>query len=270
MMEIRILDVAHGFCAYVVTDNNKVVLIDGGRNEETGFEPSVYLTQRGYSTIERFIVSNYDEDHISDLPKMLRRLQIRLLTRNPSIDADQLEELKLQAGPIAPGMRALLRMIREYSQGVIVGPDDLGEVKFSYFYNKYPNFKDTNNLSLVTFLTYQDVQMIFPGDLEREGWLSLLGLDSFRERLGQVNLFVASHHGRESGYCEEVFDYCSPNLVIISDESIQYDTQAIDYSQHSSGISFDEDVLRKVLTTRSDGMITIHQDPGSQFLVSIR
>ena len=269
-MEVRILDVAHGFCAYVVTDNNKVVLIDCGRNEETGFEPSVYLTHRGYSTVDQFIVSNYDEDHLSDLPKMVRRIKILTLTRNPSITADQLEELKLLAGSIAPGMQALLGMIREYSQGFVVGPEDFGEVKFSRFYNKYPHFNDTNNLSLVTFLTYQNVRMIFPGDLEREGWLSLLELESFRKSLGQVNLFVASHHGRESGYCEEVFDFCSPNLIIISDESIQYDTQAVDYSQHSSGILFDGEIIRKVVTTRSDGMITIHQDPGANFVVRIR
>ncbi len=269
-MEIRVLDVAHGFCAYIVTNNNKIVLIDCGRNEETGFEPSVYLTQRGYGVIERLTVSNYDEDHLSDLPKILRRFKIRTLTRNFSVSADELEALKLETGPIAPGMGALLGIIREYSQEITLGPDESGGVKFSHFYNNYPNFKDTNNLSLVTFLTYESVRMVFPGDLEREGWLALLEHDSFRRNLGRVNIFVASHHGRESGYCEEVFDYCNPNLVIISDESIQYDTQAVDYSQHSSGIMFDGQVLRKVLTTRSDGMITIQQDPGSHFLVSIR
>lgn len=32
----------------------------------------------------------------------------------------------------------------------------------------------------------------------------------FRQRLAEVNVFVASHHGRENGYCEEVFQYCKP------------------------------------------------------------
>jgi hypothetical protein len=54
-------------------------------------------------------------------------------------------------------------------------------------------------------------------DIEREGWLEMLKLPSFQQCLREVNVFVASHHGRENGYCEEVFQYCTPDIVVISD-----------------------------------------------------
>ena len=259
-MEIRIFDVEHGFCAYVIADNHNVMLIDCGYNHSTGFRPSSYLPANRCSGIERLIISNYDEDHLSDLPNLRERLPIQVLRRNKSITADELRRLKLSTGPIQPGTNALLEMIGNYTSDVTDPPDFAG-LEITTFYNSYPEFQDTNNLSLVTFMDYRDVHIIFPGDLEGPGWRRLLQGQSFRECLSRVNLFVASHHGRESGYCEEVFNYCQPELVIISDASIHYDTQETEYRRHCRGISWGDN-RRYVLTTRADGMITISQQSG--------
>lgn len=265
-MEIKIFDVEHGFCAYVVADNGNVMLIDCGHNRETGFRPSTYLPARGCTGIERFIVSNYDEDHLSDLPYLRQRLPIQILRRNKSIDADELRKLKVRTGPIQPGMAALLDMIETYTWDV-TNPPEFPEIELSTFYNHYPEFEDTNNLSLVAFLHYKDIHIIFPGDIERLGWNALLQSQSFQEHLRRINIFVASHHGRESGYCPDVFDQCLPEIVIMSDEHIQYETQETEYSRHTTGIPWGEG-RRYVLTTRKDGTITISQRRGERPVVS--
>ena len=94
----------HGFCAYIIADNRNVMLIDCGYNEETGFRPSSYLVANRCTGIERLIVSNYDEDHVSDLHNIRRSLPIVMFHRNRSIEADELRRLKLGAGPIRPGV----------------------------------------------------------------------------------------------------------------------------------------------------------------------
>lgn len=265
-MEIRIFDVEHGFCAYIIADNGNVMLIDCGHNSSTGFRPSDYLPAKGCNGVERLVISNYDEDHLSDLPNLRRRLPIQVLHRNRSISGDELRRLKLDSGPIAPGMQSLLDMINTYTSDV-TNPPEFPETELAFFSNRYSDFQDSNNISLVTFLHYRDIHMVFPGDLERSGWRTLLRQQSFSEHLKRVNLFVASHHGRESGYCGEVFDCCQPELVIISDESIQYDTQETAYGTHCRGISWG-DGRRYVLTTRADGMITISQRQGENPRVS--
>ena len=78
--------------------------------------------------------------------------------------------------------------------------------------------------------------------------------------LNRVNVFVASHHGRENGYCREVFDYCKPSLIVMSDGAVQYDTQlmANTYGEHAYGEWFNTasgQERRKVVTTRNDGSI---------------
>jgi beta-lactamase superfamily II metal-dependent hydrolase len=113
-MEIKIFDVEHGFCAYIIGDNHNTMLIDCGHNEITGFRPSDYLPKNRCSGIENFIVSNYDEDHISDLANVCKLKQpngqnfIQTLYRNRSISGEELRKLKLKSGPIAPGMESLL------------------------------------------------------------------------------------------------------------------------------------------------------------------
>lgn len=136
----------------------------------------------------------------------------------------------------------------------------LPQMKIMLYRNRYPWFDDLNNLSLVTFLHYGDIHAIFPGDLEASGWRSLLRDSGFCAELARVNLFIASHHGRQNGFCEEVFHFCRPELVVISDSAMQYASQEITarYAARATGVNFGSE-RRRVLTTRCDGTIRIYQ-----------
>ncbi len=267
-MQVQIFNVAHGFCAYVVSDAGNTMLIDCGHNDKIGFFPADYLAAIKCRGIGRFFVLNYDEDHLSGLPRlraMAPPIPIHILNRNPSISPDQLRTLKLAGGPLAPGMRALLEMLATYTE-TPSAPPDFGSLEYSVFWNDYPGFTDTNNLSLVLFLHYPGVSIAFPGDLEKAGWLRLLQNVAFQEQLAKVRLFVASHHGRDSGYAKEVFQFAKPDVVVISDEEMKYDTQEHSYEQHATGITWNQTGTRKVLTTRKDGMLTITNTPGGYFI----
>lgn len=266
-MEIKIFDVSHGFCAYVIADNRNVMLFDCGHNSQTGFRPSNYLPLSGCSAIERMFFLNYDEDHLSDLPGILEKLPIAVFHRNRSISAGELRQLKKQAGPIQPGMQALLGLIDNAGHNVS-GYDEFQGIEIETFCNSYPRFTDTNNLSLVVFLHCGGIHIVFPGDLEKAGWEDLLQNPVFQSHLSRVNIFIAPHHGRQSGYCTEVFDYCDPDIIVVSDESIKYGTQIIDYRKHAKGIPWNGGDTRYVLTTRKDGMITISDPPGYSFYVT--
>jgi hypothetical protein len=72
-------------------------------------------------------------------------------------------------------------------------------------------------------------------------------------------VFVASHHGRESGCCTDLFEFLRPQLVIISDAERQYDSQDTDdwYRTRCSGAVFVTNQRRYVATTRKDGSMRI-------------
>lgn len=268
-MELKIFDVAHGFCAYLIADNNNVMLFDCGYNQETGFSPSSYLQTNGRTSIERLIIQNFDQDHVSDLPNILEKFTVKLFSRNPSFTPQQLKAIKLESGQLTVAMEKAIELHETYIYQCST-PPEFPNIDFKMFYNSYPSFIDMNNLSLVAFVVYDGMGIVFPGDLEKTGWAELLKDDSFRTYLEKTNIFIASHHGRTSGYCGDVFNYCHPDIVLISDKEIVYDTQKHDYSAHASGVLFNGGPEKRfVLTTRKDGMITIKKTVGTGYHITV-
>lgn len=267
-MQIDIFDVEHGFCALLRGANGETALVDCGHNSQTGFYPAAFLISQGIRSLDRLIISNYDEDHISGFEVLLQYVGYRFLVRNLTVSPETLARMKQAQGPVSSAMSHFIRTISQLGQAVLMPP--LTSMQMAVFSNPYPSFTDTNNLSLVTFVQAEGVNIVFPGDLEAAGWRALLQNQGFCQYLVQTNFFVASHHGRESGYCSEVFRYCSPEVVIVSDESIQYDTQrSVNYGQHARGVGFPSGI-KYTVTTRSHGMIVIRTtiDGGRRIEVS--
>lgn len=256
-MRFQILNVGHGFCAYAVADNGNLMLFDCGHNgkDSVVFRPSSYLYHSGFRSIELLFITNYDQDHISDLPQLCHYFDILTLYRNKSIQPIQLRGIKEQSGAISNAMEKLLDMMSMYVAPV-ASPPEFPNIEYQCFHNYYPDFQDTNNLSLVTFLSLGNFMFLIPGDMEEPGWKKLLANREFCSFLKQVDVFIASHHGRESGYCEEVFDYCHPRVVVMSDGPIVHATQEMvrTYASHAHGDQYRGE-RRYVLTTRTDGSV---------------
>ena len=256
-MKIEIFDVEHGQCAMIHCPNGKKLMIDAGhKSNYPEWRPSAHFTGQ---EIEKLIITNYDEDHTSDLRNLMQHTRIRFMSHNTSINSQTLRQMKAQHG-MGPGVQRFHDWLQTVERGTGSGASaDLGEVTTQSFWNHYPFFTDANNLSIATFVSYCGFTILFPGDLEIAGWEKLLERADFREALKGVTLLVASHHGRENGCCEEVFDYCSPYAVIISDSGIQHSTQETQgwYANRVRGYKETDGTTRKFLTTRRFGTITI-------------
>jgi hypothetical protein len=202
---------SHGACALITTSNGKRVMIDCGHNAATNWRPGSALVAAGIHWLDRLYVTNFDEDHVSGYPNLMDNVRIGALYRNPSVAPSIIRHLKTEDGMGVGIERLVLSMEHVFTGGRPPAIEDYGDTSLSVYWNNYGflgGFTDENNLSLVVFVTCGQHKFIFPGDVEREGWLQLLWNPSFVAELRGVNVFVASHHGRENGYCEEVLDLC--------------------------------------------------------------
>ena len=113
-----------------------------------------------------------------------------------------------------------------------------------------------NEHSLVTFLFYAGHKILLSGDNGPSAWQYLLNNHYFRDDLRNIDIFLASHHGRMSGYYNQIFKFFNPKLTIISDGRSQ-DTSITDiYNSHTLGWYIqNQNKKRKCLTTRYDGAI---------------
>jgi len=265
-MRIHIFDVEHGACNVIETPNNQLIMIDCGHNSTTGWRPSNWIVRNNYN-MANLTVSNIDEDHVSDLINIDYYCQPQTFKTNWNLTPDWIERKKNQRGGIGDGVRKVLQYLRTTFAGDSVTIDyGLERQRFCLSTSQFDDF---NNLSLVTFFFYAGIGIVFPGDLEKAGWEKHLENPDFVACLKRTTLFVASHHGRIGGYSEKVFTHFKPAIVIISDKPVEHDTQAHSkYSAHPTGINFGNEV-RKVLTTRNDGKITIDITPQGSCTVNV-
>ena len=179
--------------------------------------------------LESLHITNYDEDHASGANDLFDKVDVRWLMRNKSVSTAVLRKLKSDTG-MGKGIDRLCQEIDNTftasSGGTLTFPNFAGLEEREYFYNNYPLFDDENNLSMAVFLKCHGRGVMFTGDLETKGFAELLKQESFKQALRKTNVYVASHHGRESGCSDEVAALLtSCYYVVISDKGYAHDTQ---------------------------------------------
>lgn len=263
-MKIEIFDVGLGQCAMIHCPNGKKIMIDAGHKSGEWW-PSTHFFG---TPIEMLVNGNFDEDHASDLVDVRRYCHVKSILRNPSVSSTALAQIKSSTGGMGPGTQNLYEWLQglEWQRAnAIAGAPlhlDFGECNVHYFYNPYPYFTKTNDLSLAVFVSYGGFTILFPGDLEEAGWENMLLNAEFRTLLARTTILVASHHGRDNGRSEKMFQYCKPQAIIISDAGMQHATQNTVkwYGDRAVGCNTRAGDFRKVFTTRRNGKITIDTD----------
>ena len=263
-MILDVFDVEHGACALITTQGSRHILIDCGHNGTTGWQPGSALLARGISEIERLIVTNYDEDHVSGFQNLMGSVIVRGLQRNGNVNANQIAYLKSDDG-IGAGVQGVADSFSYFSGPPLpVAIDDIQIASFSHPPGNPPfGFDDENNLSLVVFVTCGTHRIVFPGDTERAGWLAHLRNGAFVAQLAGVTIFVESHHGRMNGFCKEALDLC-PNIraFVVSDKKTGFQSQETNhlYRPYAAGFEYDGQ-RRHILTTRRDGSMRFSIPP---------
>jgi hypothetical protein len=262
MLNIRIFDVEYGPCAAVHISNQAQILIGCGYNSHGGFHPTRYLLSCSIRRLNYLIMPTFSEGSLAGFYDLIRNsfsncFSIDHLLINPSIDVESLPELIVRNFSAHNSLKFLHDVCQRCNN--VERTVDLGDAKLAFFWNTYPEFLDFPNLSLVTFLSSQGINILFPGNLKVEGWRALLRNSKFRDQLGQVNVLVASNYGQEDSYCSEVFSYCKPQLIILSNcDRDQVSPPAI--RQYERQMQRLQKLGRsRVLTTRNSGTITIQQ-----------
>jgi beta-lactamase superfamily II metal-dependent hydrolase len=271
-MRVINFDVEHGSSHIIRTPNDQIVIIDAGSTES--FSPAIYLKDTwGITNIRWFTLTHHDADHLTDINNIAEYLHVQTL-HSPEIEIDELNHLYDE-------FSTPLEVFLEYKKNFTTPAPPMsdpsyswGGVQFATFGNKLVDFENPNinDLSVVTFASYMGWNFIFPGDLETPGWMKLLEIEEFRNRLSGIDIFIASHHGRESGYCEDVFSYCTPKIVILSDKSNSETSCADSYRNFAQGLPVTNGAgvsnRRYVLTTRTDGAISLYIDPQGRCLIN--
>jgi len=283
-LSLSIWDVQHGSAAYIRTPNGKHIVVDLGvgstRAGTPSFSPLRHLYYNyGVHQLDEVIITHPHRDHLDDIlnfallnPKVLKRP--KHLSEDEIRTGNQLGDRSI--------IDRYMEIDRYYSEPVdpAGNPESSavnGGVEITTFIPVAAARSNLNNHSIVTFIRYAGSTICLPGDNEAPSWRELLESPLFCRYMADTNVFVAAHHGREAGYCSDIFgaNLCSPVLVLVSDGP-GCDTSAVSkYCGHARGWpvlsrSRRNSRERQVLTTRSDGVLVVEcSSSGAQNYLSV-
>lgn len=270
-MKIDIFDVGHGACSVVTCSDGRKLMIDcGAKKDPPYWWPSIQFYGETFAGL---ILTNLDEDHVSNFESTIKNIRFASICINDTINAAALRLLKRDG--MGSGIQAVYNYLQ--SPAYLNAPLEMPEICVSMFRFPYGTFDDTNNLSLVTFVQYGSFCIFFPGDMEDEALSRCLLNEQFRSLLAHVNLFVTPHHGRENGCCPDLFEngLCTPDAFIVSDKEMAHETQETTawYRQHARGLHkipetpWTTPEVRYVFTTRTDECISIDVPADGRFIL---
>jgi len=263
MLEITVWNVNHGSASYIKTPNNRHIAVDLGDDGDQ-FSPLLTLSRRGIKQLDAVVITHPHRDHMDDIsnfpllaplsfwrPRHLSEADIR--KGNRAVDKEVVSSyLEINAdctGVLTPATD-------------ITVPASFGGAAFQVFSPHSCDTGNLNNHSLVVVLSYARLKMVIPGDNEAASWKELLQDPVFVTAVKGTDVFLASHHGRDAGYCAELFEAMGkPRLVVISDGRFGDTSATGRYSSQARGWTIYNEIgssaPRNCVTTRKDGHITI-------------
>jgi hypothetical protein len=236
--------------------------------EKTNDEPPKHI-------LKNLIITNYDQDHFSGLPYLRSKVKIETSRLPDNISSEEIKTIK---DKITEPIKEIIELKNDHTRSITL---DSPYLINTFYLNQsdFPNEEiDTNKLSQVVFVTYKGTCICIPGDLTSPAWEKHLRNTKVQDKLKETQIFVASQHGRDDGFNENVFIYCWPEVIILSDKDMTHktregQTQTYEGKVEGSGVVFSGDAnnLRKTLGTRSDGHLWILiEEDGTRFYKNIK
>lgn len=263
---VTVWNIEHGSSIFAQTPNGRKVFLDCGSSDE--FSPAKEVNPNiEKKKLDFLVITHPHQDHITDLSNMDNRFKIKVLRRNKKITKEVMLEDndKVFDSPNDKIIGKYFELVKRFTDDVKPENDpsspSWGNGCTFHSYDNDDTELGVNNLSVATFIEFGNETILQGGDLEEKGWLELLKNKHFKERLQKTTILLASHHGNESGYCKDLFDYFKPKITIFSAGSYVDDAARKKYEELTKGMIVRKrsggEEKRWVLTTRHDGHIKI-------------
>jgi len=163
-----------------------------------------FLKGKGIRTIDIFIVSHADADHVEGAEEILQEIGMKEIHVTPGslgqpIMRDLLREAQKQNVPIKEKMKGTSWQ--------------KGETSFSYLW-PHDTYYEGNDDSLVLYMRQKAFTALFTGDLEKYGEQQLMM--HYGPLIANITLLKAGHHGSKTSSIESFVELVQPQFTVFS------------------------------------------------------
>jgi competence protein ComEC len=244
-LNLHFLDVGQGDSILIISPDNKILLVDGGKDEKAVLEIQNNLSIFN-KRIDYIIATHADSDHIGGLDEVIDAYEVgKFMMPQTSKTTETLKKLlnKVAGNNIET---TYITDNSDFYLGCCVKIDFLWPITNSVLIDS----KNENSLSASFTLSYKDFQAYFDGDLPLNIEDYIIKNDPI-----DVDLLKVAHHGSKTSTSQEFINILKPELSIISvgkNNSYHHpDSSIINRLKYSQSI---------VLRTDENGGIDIQTD----------
>lgn len=244
-LEIIMFDVENADSFLIKTPENKYFIIDTGRLPYKGYSSgemivNQYLRAKRINTIEKMIITHFDSDHCGGTIDILKNRKVKQV-----IIKDEKKKNFLVKNIIKYLKENKVNYSLAQNNSVIYEEKDL---KITNFITR-KDFKNDNENSIMTLLTYKDKNILFMADC------GILAYQELKNELPKnVEIIKIGHHGAKNVINQEMINVLKPEYALISTGINKYN------HPHYSTINLLEENEIKTMSTKNYGFVKLVYD----------
>ncbi|MCB7305162.1 DNA internalization-related competence protein ComEC/Rec2 [Bariatricus massiliensis] len=217
--EVVMLDVGQGDCFFVRGPEGGTYLIDGGSstvNKAGQYRIEPFLKSQGVGVLDYVFVSHGDADHLNGILELLTRQEVGIEIRNVVLPNEEVWNTALTELTETAMRKGTKIYVMEQGQSL----KEKGLTLTCLWPETEYTGEAGNQASMVLSLTYGAFDMLFTGDLEKEGEEAFVRWAMERQREGALQasyeVLKAGHHGSKNGTAQAMLEFTAPRDVFIS------------------------------------------------------
>ncbi|MBP3360524.1 MAG: DNA internalization-related competence protein ComEC/Rec2 [Clostridia bacterium] len=203
--ELTFINVGQGDCALLRLPGGKTAMIDGGGSPVYSdysigeAEVLPYLEAHGINKIDFAIVSHYHKDHVDGVITVIQNVKVKELFIPDYLPNSKYRDIIEK--------EAQSRGVKITPVGGTQSIDLTDRLRADFYYTGLGSEKDENDNSLVVKLSFDEISMLFTGDITR---LSENNLDIY-----DADILKVPHHGSKTSSSEDFIKKASPDFAVI-------------------------------------------------------
>lgn len=213
-LKIYFVDVGQGDCTFIVTPNNKTILIDGGGSDSKEFDVGKstllpYILDRGVTKIDYIVITHFDQDHVGGILTILEELKVGKVYIPKQIeDSDNYKRFV----DIVKNKKISVKILKK---GDILKFDN--NISFEILWPSEKQIKENvlNNNSIVAKLKYNNFEVLFTGDIEKIAEEEILKEYSKNLNKLKATVLKIAHHGSKTSTTSNFLRAVNPKICLI-------------------------------------------------------
>lgn len=192
---------------------NGITMLVDCRRSESRPSPLQYLKGKGVRKLDFVVITHPHQDHLTGLEEVCEALKPTYLWHNGRLfEPDPLYDDWVFYEKLRNGKASYCSPVQVRTGETAT----IGSAKLLVSGPPTPNLvgttDDENNNGIIISVMAGTSKVVLTGDTQGEQW-EVVDL----QPLSNPSIFLASHHGRENGFSEDVMETMQPQHIVISD-----------------------------------------------------